>query len=227
MLPGPARGFACLLLYVPVAAAPSTAPRTGAVVGPDSNLDSGSVKIGILTHEPAAVGSAPDRSAVGTRMKNHPLLLIVPALLSSGGILGTAAEREDLLAFAAEPLRFESFCFTGDRFPACEFEHPGRVAKLVGPYTLAVTWYDGQGNVVTAPGKGPGRYAAVVEVRRPGRVSKRFFTLYHLLGKAPVKARATGAALTLPRGSGIEPETQRGEDVDELTSQVVSAAMRR
>src|SRR3954468_16359589 len=102
------------------------------------------------------------------------------------GLLAVASARADepsraaLLAFAQEPLTFESFCFSGNQFPACRFEHSERVEKLVGPTTLQTTWYDADGHVVTAPTKEAGRYAAVVEIRRLGRVSKRFFTLYHL-----------------------------------------------
>src|SRR5436305_1490875 len=33
-------------------------------------------------------------------------------------------DRDALLAFAGEPLRFETFCFSGDAFPACRVEHP-------------------------------------------------------------------------------------------------------
>src|SRR5947208_2707669 len=37
---------------------------------------------------------------------------------------GPPPDRAALLAFTREPLRFDSFCFSGDQFPACEFEHP-------------------------------------------------------------------------------------------------------
>src|SRR6476661_8308628 len=80
-----------------------------------------------------------------------------------------------LLAFAREPLTFDPFVFTGPTFPACEFEHPERVAILIGRYSLHPTFYDEQGKVVSAPGKAAGRYAAVVEIRRPARVSRRFY----------------------------------------------------
>src|SRR4051812_4220034 len=53
--------------------------------------------------------------------------------------------RAALLASAREPLEFESFCFSGDQFPACAFRNPERVARLIGPYTLQTNWYDAEG----------------------------------------------------------------------------------
>ncbi len=155
--------------------------------------------------------------------------LVLLGLVPGAALPGEPADRAALLAFVAEPLRLGAFTFSGDRFPAVHFEHPERVEKLVGPCTLTTTWYDAHGNTVTAPHKEPGRYAAVVEVRRPGRVSKRFFTLYHVSGNGKGSARATGATLTLPRGTAIDPETLRGqsEDIDELTTRAVASALRQ
>jgi CubicO group peptidase (beta-lactamase class C family) len=154
------------------------------------------------------------------------LLVVLPGLPAADP---APPDRDVLLAFAREPLVFDPFVFTGPAFPPCEFEHPERVAKLVGPYTLHTTFYDEQGRRVSAPGKAPGRYAAVVEIRRPGRVSKRFFTLFHRAGNSPPGLRATGAALTLPRGTGIDPAALPGqqEDVDDLASQTLTAAARK
>src|SRR4029079_6961945 len=70
-----------------------------------------------------------------------------------------------LLAFAWEPLTFDPFVFTGPTFPCGKFDHPERVTKLIGPYSLQPTFYDEHGKVVSAPGKAAGRYAAVVEIR--------------------------------------------------------------
>jgi CubicO group peptidase (beta-lactamase class C family) len=137
--------------------------------------------------------------------------------------------RAALLAFVQEPLRFESFCFSGDTFPPCRFEHPERVEKLIGTYTLKTIWYDTQGKVVTAPHKAAGRYAAVVEIHRPGRVSKRFFTLYHLQGKARGLVRAAGATMMLPREAAIDPgvvQSQR-EEVDDLVTRALSDALKK
>src|SRR5438270_7895597 len=142
------------------------------------------------------------------------------------GLLVAAAARADepsraaLLAFAREPLTFESFCFSGNQFPACRFEHPEQVERLVGPTTLQTTWYDADSRVVTAPKKDAGRYAAVVEIRRPGRVGKRFFTLYHLPGNARPGVRASDASLTLPSGAGIDPDVtqSQSEEIDDFAA---------
>ena len=141
----------------------------------------------------------------------------------------TPPDRDALLAFAQETLTFDAFCFTGDQFPACRFEHPERVEKLIGRTTLKVTWYDTQGNIVTAPRKEAGRYAAVVEIQRPGCVSKRFFTLYHLEGNARWNLRAVGTALTLPKGAAIEPTVlqSQSEDVDDLATRTLTAALKK
>lgn len=78
-------------------------------------------------------------------------------LLSASGTEKSFSE--DLLAFSRELIVFEPFCFTGDRFPSCAFEHPERVAQQIGPYSLNTTFYDEAGTIVTVPGKSPGRYA--------------------------------------------------------------------
>jgi CubicO group peptidase (beta-lactamase class C family) len=134
-----------------------------------------------------------------------------------------------LLSFAAERIRFDSFTFSGDQFPACRFENPERVEKLVGPCTLFITWYDAQGKIVTTPGKEAGRYAAVVEIRRPERISKRFFTLYHLAGNARWQVRASGTALSLPKGTAIDPAILQGQgdDIDDLATHALSDALKK
>src|SRR5947209_7103519 len=117
----------------------------------------------------------------GSPMPTPKHLLTIPVVLVLVAVLGGAdsnvPDRSALLAFVQEPLSFDSFCFSGDKFPACQFEHPERVEKLIGRSVFRTTWYDAQGKEVTAPKKGAGRYAAVVEIQRPQRMSKRFFTL--------------------------------------------------
>jgi hypothetical protein len=132
-------------------------------------------------------------------------------------LLGQEPDLDPLLAFAREPLRFDSFCFCGETFPRCEFDNPRRVERLVGPYKL------------TAPKKEAGRYAAVVEIARPGRVSERFFTLYHLAGNPKQSLGAAGATLTLPKGTGIDPTIVRSQndDVDGFVTQTALDALRR
>lgn len=157
-------------------------------------------------------------------------LLLMPLLYGLEVAGAEEPDRTALVAFAQEPLQFDSFCFSGDRFPGCQFAHPERVEKLIGRYSLRTTWYDAQGKETTAPKKDAGRYAAVVEIQRPGRVSKRFFTLYHLQGNIPrLSLGAAGATLTLPRGTAIDPEIvqEQGGDIDALTSRALSNALKQ
>ena len=69
----------------------------------------------------------------------------------------------------------------------------------------------------------------MVEIHRQGRVSKRFFTLYHLQGKARGLVRADGATMTLSREAAIDPgvvQSQR-EDTDELITRALSEALKK
>jgi CubicO group peptidase (beta-lactamase class C family) len=79
-------------------------------------------------------------------------------------------------AFITHPIRFESFCFTGTKFPRCDFDQPDAVREMIGPYTLKVTCYNAGGRSVKSA-RTPGRYAALVEIRHSEKVSKRFVTL--------------------------------------------------
>lgn len=164
-------------------------------------------------------------------MKRLAQLLLILAICPSvtGGLVGQESDRTALLAFAQEPLRFDSFCFSGDKFPSCQFENPRRVEQLIGPYKLNVTFYDAAGQVVTAPRKEAGRYAAIVEIERRGRLSKRFFTLYHLAGNPKLGLDATGARLALPKGTGIDPAVVKDQtdDVDAFVMQAAFNALKR
>ena len=137
-------------------------------------------------------------------------------------------DREAILAFVREPLRFDSFIFNGDQFPACDFEHPAKVEKLIGRYTLKTTWYNDAPDIVTRPGKEAGRYAAVVEIQSAVRTSRRFFTLYHLAGNGKWTINAVDTALTLPPGTGIEPDIVKSQrdDIDHLSTKALSAALK-
>jgi CubicO group peptidase (beta-lactamase class C family) len=150
-------------------------------------------------------------------------LIALPGWSVRAADVDAAALRE----FAREPLVFDPFCFTGDQFPKCDFQNPARVEKLIGRYTLKTTWYNAEGKAVTAPAPGPGRYAAVVEIARSGRTSKRFFTLFHLGGKQRA-VRAMGARLEFPHGgTGIEQDLidQQRNDVDDTVTRAMATAM--
>jgi len=88
-----------------------------------------------------------------------------------------------ILDFVMHKIRFDTFCFYTSKFPSCDFDEPDKVRSLIGPYTITSTFYDGEAKPVISAGK-PGRYAAVVEIRRlEGVTSKRFVTLFRLADK--------------------------------------------
>jgi len=76
-------------------------------------------------------------------------------------------------------LRFDPYVFRGPEFPPCDFERPELAEDLIGPYTVGVTFYDKDYNLVTSADR-PGRYGAVVEVkpRSGGPTVRRYRTLF-------------------------------------------------
>ncbi|HYG77473.1 MAG TPA: alpha/beta fold hydrolase [Planctomycetota bacterium] len=107
--------------------------------------------------------------------------------------------------FAAAPLLFRPFVFSGGKFPSCEFDEPSLVEDLIGEYTLHPVFYDAEYNEVKTPSK-PGRYGAVVEIRTAAGVAgRRFATLY----KQPEEFRFRRAEIPftveLPKQLGIDP----------------------
>jgi CubicO group peptidase (beta-lactamase class C family) len=85
--------------------------------------------------------------------------------------------------FVSQRIVFQPPVFYGTTFPACDFDNVPRVKTLIGPYTVTATFYDARGEKVETAEK-PGRYAAVVEIKRgEGRVSRRFVTLCRLAGE--------------------------------------------
>ena len=92
-------------------------------------------------------------------------------------------ESERMQAFVAQPIRFEPFCFHGETLPSCDFDQPQAVRELIGPYTIKVRYYDGQGRPTSAAHE-PGRYGAVIEIQHERRTSTRFATLCRMGGTA-------------------------------------------
>jgi CubicO group peptidase (beta-lactamase class C family) len=85
---------------------------------------------------------------------------------------------EAMQLFFSQKMIARPFCFTGAEFPACDFENPDLVEKLIGAYTVSTNYYDASGKKVDRPA-GPGRYAAVIEIHWGNqRVSRRFLTLF-------------------------------------------------
>jgi len=101
--------------------------------------------------------------------------------------------------FAAQKIRFQPFCFYGEKFPACDFDQPALVKNLIGPYTISVTYYNAAGQKVTTADK-PGRYAAVAEIKHDGRTSRRFATLCRLGGEGTTGATTINPAVLQAAG---------------------------
>ncbi|MFP4058156.1 MAG: sugar-binding protein [Candidatus Brocadiia bacterium] len=108
-------------------------------------------------------------------------------------------------AFEEEALGFRPSVFAGEEFPEVVFEHPSRVEDLIGPYTLAATFYDAAYQEVAAA-QAPGRYGAIVEVRPDrGPTTFRFLTLFGLPRRVDWRRTQLRATVRLPEEMGIEP----------------------
>ncbi|NUM56190.1 MAG: serine hydrolase [Candidatus Hydrogenedentes bacterium] len=82
--------------------------------------------------------------------------------------------------------RFKPPVFSGDSFPACDYENPILAERYLGPYRIETTFYDAHYNKVTSAGK-PGRYGAIIDiVPNEGRPLRRYATLYRQPAGFPV-----------------------------------------
>jgi predicted esterase len=80
-------------------------------------------------------------------------------------------------AFERAELAFGAV-FSGDSFPSVDFEVPGWIETLVGPYTVAVTYYDAGYNEVSRA-ESPGRYGAIARIEtEAGLTRQEHITLY-------------------------------------------------
>jgi CubicO group peptidase (beta-lactamase class C family) len=109
------------------------------------------------------------------------------------------ADPDKMQSFVAQPIRFEPFCFQGEKFPACDFDKPDAVRELIGPYTIKAAFYDCDGRPAQSA-KAPGRYAAVVEIHHSGKISKRFVTLCRMGGAVDEAVVASEPAALLAAG---------------------------
>ena len=112
-------------------------------------------------------------------------------------------------AFKRAGLRFRPFVFSGEAFPAAQFDQPSLIEDAIGPYTLKTTFYDAGYNEVAMAAK-PGRYGAIVEVHAEGgRVDKRFFTLFRQPRDLRWWRTKLKASVELPPELGIDAEVAR------------------
>ena len=93
-------------------------------------------------------------------------------------------------------------CLHREAFPTADFEHPFLVESLIGPYTVKMTFYDKEYNIVTTASQ-PGRYGAVVEITpEKGRVTRRLRTVMRL-PDAQGRDTALSGTLAFPGDTGL------------------------
>lgn len=124
-----------------------------------------------------------------------------------GNIYMPDTVRARMEALYETPIRFHQTVFTGEKFPACEFEQPALAEALAGQYAIKARFFDKDYNETTTAST-DGRYGAVVEVKGEGGLTcRRFLTLCRV--SKPVKWRELD--LCLGPGSakvlGISPAT--------------------
>ena len=108
-------------------------------------------------------------------------------------------------AFMNADLNFDPSVFSGTAFPDCDFAQPAYVEDLIGPYTIATTFYDADYNLVTTAEK-PGRYGAVVEIKaEDGKTYRRLRTLFRTQGDMHWWRNGPSQAIAFPTESGIDP----------------------
>lgn len=134
-------------------------------------------------------------------MRNFAIAILALCLLGSTAVF--AGPRETVLD--QMPIVFRPSVFTGEKFPAGDFEYPDVAKAVVGEYQLRITYYDAEQNEVKSAAK-PGRYGAVVEIAVDGKKARRFVTLYRRpgAGRPRWQPMEFGAA-RLPADMGIDP----------------------
>lgn len=108
-----------------------------------------------------------------------------------------------------------------DKFPELRWEQPFLVDSLWGRVPLTVRWFDANGQEAKSP-RGPGRYAAYIEVRpKNGPVIRRARTFY-AFDPAVAAAMFQSPPLEMPKVSlpGFAPEAWKahGEEINQWFS---------
>ena len=105
------------------------------------------------------------------------LAIAAPCLLAADDPPLDAAETR-LREILSAKLAFAPSVFGGESLPGCEFEDPGRLRELIGPYVIRATYHDRAGRRVESAGSA-GPYRVVVEVvPESGRPIRRMATLF-------------------------------------------------
>ncbi len=122
-------------------------------------------------------------------MNRPTALLRVLTSLSLLGVLTSACHGQQppedpadarLKTLLTAKVRFDRYVFSGDAFPACAFEEPGKLEQAMGPFKLKTTFYDEFDNTLQKP-KDYGEHFAVVEaLPKDGPPVRRYVTLFSL-----------------------------------------------
>lgn len=118
-----------------------------------------------------------------------------------GEALDAAARAKALMTVEVRPA---AYVFTGEEFPAVDFEDPALGERLLGKYALDVRWHDAAMERVKQA-KAVGRYGAVIEIAgEDGTRLVRYRTAYRAADDYSAKLQAYwGATKALYFGGGL------------------------
>jgi DNA gyrase inhibitor GyrI/predicted esterase len=103
------------------------------------------------------------------------------------------------------PVIFKPFVFSGESFPACDFQEPTLVEKTIGAYSIKCRFFDSEFNEVTLASK-PGRYGAVVQITtKEGKTYNRFVTLFNTPKPCDWDTSVFKGSLEFPAELGLNP----------------------
>jgi CubicO group peptidase (beta-lactamase class C family) len=111
-------------------------------------------------------------------------LVLLLFLCGLGVAQEPGAEEKRMRALLDLHIVFKDYVFNADVFPACDFNQPGKAKELLGPYKVAVRYYDRGWKAVDVPAK-TGPYGALITVKpEKGPPLHRVCTLFRVDGDA-------------------------------------------
>ncbi len=129
--------------------------------------------------------------------------------MSAPGMAASAQQHARRLL--TEPLNFHPAVFPDEEFPRCDFDNPQMARELLGPYTIACTYYDRDYQPVTTAAQ-LGRYGAVVTVTAQGRPPLTYFrTLFRRPQEVEItwQPRTEPISVKLPEWPWLNPGVAR------------------
>jgi len=163
-------------------------------------------------------------------------ILFQPSVFSPGDLSDKEAKKgqddkkskdgEDEDDWAKEEGKEEWLSERSGGFPSCDFEDPDLARRLLGDYTLDVTYYSKDFKVVDEPAK-LGRYGAIVTITaEDGHEYTRYRTLYHS-AKHP-SAMPIGT-ISFPASAGVDKKTWKRQEyaVNEYIGAAIGRDVRR